>query len=269
MRRITLFGLILGAAVVASGQVNTAAHLNAAALNPVQPMPIPPNMPRYGNILFPGGNPSFPSQLGATIRGTPYGYGPGVIGGGRGPNGGHMGRPATVVVPYAVPMYYGGGYGYDPYGGGYGPQQPTTNVTVVVPQQPAPSVIINQTFTSGEPVSQEFHEISPDTSNESGGLKSYEPRRSTSGSTAPPARTTSSTSTTDRSYVRDDKPTIFLIAMKDTTVQQAIGFWLEGNTLAFVTPRASIQRISMEKVDRDLSVQLNAERNLEFDPQAR
>jgi len=277
MRRLTFFGFLPGVALIgstflASAQVNPAAHLNAAALNPVQPMARPQNMPAYGNVLFPGGNPSFPSQLGATVRGTPYGYGPGVVGGGGYP-GGHIGRPRTVVVPYAVPAYYGG-YGYGGYGSGYDPyvqqQQPSTNVTVVVPQQPAPSVIINQTFNTGEPVSRELREVSADTPAE-GGLKSWEPKRS--GSPAPHTTTASAggntTAAEERSYARDGKPTIYLIAMKDSSVQQAIGFWLEGSNLAYVTPEANIHRVSIEKVDRDRSVQLNAERKLDFDIRSR
>src|SRR5919199_4970390 len=109
MKRLTIFGLVLGFTIVCSAQINPAAlnpasRINPAALNPVQPMPVPPNMPPYGNVLFPGGNPSFPSQLGATVRGTPYGYGPGFVGG---RPGGPIGRSHTVVVPYAVPVYYG------------------------------------------------------------------------------------------------------------------------------------------------------------------
>jgi len=269
MRQLTILGGILGSAALMLAQVNHAG--NAAALNPVRPMPVPSNMPAYGNVLFPGGNPnpSFPAQLGATVAGRPYGYGPGYgpgyVGGGPNVGGyGGGGRGRTVVVPYAVPVYYSGyggavGYGYD----GYGPQQPATNVTVVVPQQPAPSVIINQTFTNGEPTSGELRDYSPNSSSpeSSGGLKSWEPKRSMPTRTASPV----SASADDGSYARDGKATIYLIALKDSTVRQAIGFWLEGNMLAYVTPEASIQRVSMDKVDRDLSVQLNSERNLDFE----
>src|SRR4051812_46815125 len=136
MRRLTTFSLMIGSAAFAIAQINPSGHMNSAALNPVQPMPAAPNMAPYGNILFPGGRPSFPSQLGATVRGTPYGYGRGVAGGGA-----HLGGPGrhqqTVVVPYAYPVFYGGGYGGG-YDGGYGydgytQQAPPTNVTVVVP----------------------------------------------------------------------------------------------------------------------------------------
>jgi len=267
-----MFGLMIGSATLAIAQMNPSGHVNAAALSPVQPMPAPSNMAPYGNILYPGGRPSFPSQLGATVRGMPYGYGPGVVGGGAhlGVSGGH---PRTVVVPYAYPVFYGGGYGggygYD----GYAQQAPPTNVTVVVPQQPPPSVIINQTFANGEPVSRELREMSADSpapsDGSAGGWKSWEPKRSSTQRTTQPAIAPVSAPSDGATYARDGKPTIYLIALRDSTVKQAIGFWLEGNVLAYVTPQASIQRISMDRVDRELSVQLNSERNLEFDPQAR
>jgi len=267
-----MFGLMIGSATLAIAQMNPSGHVNAAALSPVQPMPVPSNMAPYGNILYPGGRPSFPSQLGATVRGTPYGYGPGVVGGGT-----HLGGPGgharTVVVPYAYPVFYGGGYGGAYGSDGYTTQAPPTNVTVVVPQQPPPSVIINQTFANGEPVSRELREMSADSPAPSdgsgGGWKSWEPKRSSTQRTTQPAIAPVSAPSDGATYARDGKPTLYLIALRDSTVKQAIGFWLEGDVLAYVTPQASIQRVSMDRVDRELSVQLNSERNLEFDPQSR
>ena len=51
----------------------------------------------------------------------------------------------TVVVPYAYPVFYGSGYGYRlrVY---YGQEPQAPNVTVVVPQQPVPQVIINNSY---------------------------------------------------------------------------------------------------------------------------
>jgi hypothetical protein len=66
-------------------------------------------------------------------------------------------------------------------------------------------------------------------------------------------------------YVRDDKPNIYLIALKDSTVRQAIGFWVKGDALHFVTPAAQIHEVPLVSVDRDASVRLNSERKLEFD----
>lgn len=245
MRSLTLVGLVFGSMLAAFGQ--------NPFPNPVRPMPVPPNASPYGNILFPGGIPnSFPGQLGATVAGRPY---PGVQPGG-GHVGGGPGRPRTVVVPYAVPVYYGGGYGYDPY---YAQQQQQPNVTVVVPQQPAPTVIINQTFGGGELTKQEV--ASADV--ERGGLKVFE---------APKAPATpEGQSISKRSYVRDDKPNIYLIALKDSNkVREAIGYWVEGGaTLAYVTPDAEIERVALDLVDREGSKQLNAQRNLQFELRSR
>jgi len=165
------------------------------------------------------------------------------------------------VVPYAVPIYYGGGYGMDYYGA---PQQQPQNITVVVPQQPTPPVIINQTFAGGEAGRTSTTDLSSLEPQETGGLHVWEPNRSTH--SAPSA----ASSADSRSFARDSKPTIYLIAMKDSSVRQAIGFWTEGGTtLAYVTPDAVISRVGLDAVDREMSVQLNAERNLDFDLRAR
>lgn len=242
MKLLTLSGLMLGLTVAAWGQ--------NPFPNPVRPMPAPVNAMPYGNILYPGGVPSFPTALGNTIRGNPpyTGVRPGT-GGGVQP-----GRPPrTVIVPYAVPVYYGGGY--DPY---YAQQQP--NVTVVVPQQPAPSVVINQTFQNGELASTEVPER--------GGLRIYEAPRSPNSAASTPAEPKPEPA--KRSYARDDKANIYLIALKDSTVREAIGYWLEGGaTVAYVTPDATINRVNLELVDREGSVQLNAQRNLEFELRTR
>jgi hypothetical protein len=65
--------------------------------------------------------------------------------------------------------------------------------------------------------------------------------------------------------VRDDKPNIYLIATRDGTVRQAIGYWVKGDVLHYVTPQAKIQEVRMAEVDRDTSVRLNEERKLDFD----
>jgi hypothetical protein len=62
-----------------------------------------------------------------------------------------------------------------------------------------------------------------------------------------------------------DKPTIYLIALKDSTIRQAIGYWIEDETLQFVTPQGKISHITLDNLDKQLSEQLNSERNLDFD----
>jgi len=205
----------------------------------------PSNGVRYGNILFPGGIPpgtnTHAGRLGATIAGGSYtGVAPGVP---------HA-RQRTVVVPYAYPVYYGGGYGdyYPPE------QQQPSNVTVVVPQQQVPQVIINNGYTpeTANPVLREYGEGELPES----GVRVYD------GSSKKRAEQPATRS--DRS-VLDEKPTIYLIALKDGTLRQAIGYWTQGDTLHYVTPDSSVNHLSIGMVDRERSIELNAERKLEFD----
>ena len=187
-----------GLLAVALLGVSTLAAQRAPVINPGRSIQPPAGAYRFGNILFPGGiaphQQSHAGRLGGIISGNPF---PGVgvgVGGARGPH-----RNRTIVVPYAVPVYYGDPYAY----GGYPYQQQSPNVTVVVPQQPAPSVIINHNYTpdSPKPVLREY---SATELPESGGLKVYE------GSTKKPAAAAEPT----RAF--SDKPTIFLIALKDS-----------------------------------------------------
>jgi hypothetical protein len=217
-------------------------------VSPGPAMQPPANGVRFGNILFPGGigpqQHTFPGRLGATVRGYPpyTGVGPGFGHGSHFPQ-----RNRTVVVPYAVPMYYG-----DPYGGYGGYPQESPNITVVVPQQPAPSVIINHNYTpeTAKPVLRDYSsgEV-PETS----GLRVYEgPKKQPE--TSNPAQA-----------VDPDKPTIYLIALKDSTIRQAIGYWVEDGALHYVTPQSTITKIELENVDKELSQRLNTERGLELD----
>ncbi|HUS07079.1 MAG TPA: hypothetical protein VMZ52_12310 [Bryobacteraceae bacterium] len=224
-----------------------------------QPSPLAsPNAFTYGNILFPGGVPSnHVTRLGATVNGTlpmtgapgpGYPMGPGYS------RGGNRGR--TVIVPYGVPVYYPGDYGY-----GYGyQQQPATNVTVVIPQQPTPTVVINQNY-----VPETAHPVMRDSDNEevrpSSGVKVYggKPRRTSDDEPAAvpaPARAARTSG--------DDPATIFLIALKDSSVHSAIGYWVEEGTLHYVTPQGAVNRVSMAMVDKALSEQLNSERKVDF-----
>lgn len=241
MRLVALLGF-LGLPAVILAQ-------HAPLINVTRGMPAPSNAYTYGNILYPGGIPnsvnSFAGRLGSTVAGGSYtGVAPGG-GGYRG--GGHSGgRQRTVVVPYAYPVFYDGGAGY------YPPEQQPTNVTVVVPQQPAPQVIINNGYApeTAKPILREYSGEAPSESN----LRVYEgpkPRAEA------PARS-----------IMDEQATIYLIALKDGSIRQAIGYWTQGDTFHYVTPNSSVNHLSLAIVDRERSVELNAERNLEFDIKA-
>jgi hypothetical protein len=251
MKRLTISVVASTAfAVVAVAQ-------NAATMSPYRSMPAPRGATPYGNILFPGGTPSHAQALGAAVAGVPYpgiGYG-GVGSGGHGRGGRGGGRNRTIVIPYAVPVWSGGYNGYLPQE----PEQPS--VTVVMPQQPTPSVIINNHYASdGKPISTTVESASDRS------LKVYEgtPREAPA-ATAPTATAPAVTPVPAGSLVRDDKPNIYMIALKDGTVRQAIGYWTKDGALHYVTPQATISHIGLEMVDRSATGRLNADRKLDWE----
>ena len=52
--------------------------------------------------------------------------------------------------------------------------------------------------------------------------------------------------------------------MQDHSIVAAIGYWVEGDTLNYLTQDGNQNRVSMALVDRDFSKQLNDERHVEF-----
>lgn len=68
----------------------------------------------------------------------------------------------------------------------------------------------------------------------------------------------------DDTQLKDDQPTIFLIALTDHTVVAAIAYWAEGDTLNWVSRDAKQNRMSLSLVDRAFSKQLNDQRHVEF-----
>lgn len=216
----------------------------------------------FGNILFPGtgtapgvhmppGNitdPSFAGRLGATVRGRPYYQGQ--------TGGGLYGRRSrTTVVPYAVPVMVGG-YGYYP-----GPQEP--NLTIVQSPPPAapaaPQVVINQYYASdtAQPVMREYPEGSlPEA--RSGKPSIY---RAPGPPVVEESETAEQTKTAPRSA---DKATIYLIAFKDHSVYPALAYWVEGDTVHYISMQHTHNQASLDLIDRELSSQLNSERNVEF-----
>jgi len=183
----------------------------------------------FGNVVFPG--------LGhAPVGGNPWGnvVHPGVpstVGGGI-----SSGRRSTVYGTYAFPVYVGG-YGYG-YGNGYdssqaAEQQP--NVAIVYP--PAqPPVIINQYL--GAPPDQ------GQGSDTASNMHLYQAPSNAADSSAP-----------DTQY--------YLIAFKDHTIYSAVAYYVEGDTLHYFTEGNVHNQVSVSLVDRQLTEQLNRERNVD------
>jgi len=201
----------------------------------------------FGNVVYPGTghapNAAFLSSA----------YGVGRAGGGGSVHGGGAanhsgGHPRTVIVPY--PLYYGNYYGsgyYDPSAAGAPPQDQGNQ---------APSVVINQTFIPERPnpVVQEYGDPNS-------GMKLYQgppgPYQQPDG--AAPAR----------ARVPSDEATVYLIAFKDHSIVQALGYWMEGGVLHYVSAEHSLNQASLDLIDRALSQRLNDERGVEFKLPAR
>jgi hypothetical protein len=154
------------------------------------------------------------------------------------PGGRFRSRPnAVIYVPYALGGYYGGSYygdqGMAPAAPGY-PQQ----------QYMGPQVVINQNFVPdvARPIVREY------VSDANDGIRFYGPQSQAAQSETP---------------VAEESPT-FLIAFKDHTIYSAIAYWVEGDTLHYVTNQSTHNQVSLDLVDRELSDRLNRERQVDF-----
>ena len=61
-----------------------------------------------------------------------------------------------------------------------------------------------------------------------------------------------------------EQQVMFLIALKDHTIFPAIAYWVEGDTLNYITVQGAKNSVSLDLVDRDFSKQINKERKVEF-----
>ena len=148
-------------------------------------------------------------------------------------------RPRTstglVYVPYAV-----GGYQY------YGPGGGDPGVDMVYPNQQgaAPMVVINQNFIpqTASPIVRDYM---PD---QGSGVQVYPPP---------------SQGSAQQENSSQESPA-FLIAFKDHTIYAAVGYWVEGDTLHYITSGNTHNQVSLDLVDRELSARLNGERGVDF-----
>jgi hypothetical protein len=224
----------------------------------------------YGNVLHPGvpspgalRPPSAPPTTGgARIGGGRTG---GRAGDGRSGDGRSGGRRnfggGVVYVPYPIYGGYGMGYGYDgfyasdypsvhnpapgtydPIFGGYNPGPGYAEPYPAEPAPAPPAVIINQNFQT-DSVRPQFRDYS--------NVQLPEP-----GVVATPPQSPRA--------LADDQPTIFLIAMQDHTIHPVIAYWVQGDTLNYITVEGAQNHVSLALVDRNFSKQLNAERNVPF-----
>ena len=199
----------------------------------------PSGVPQHFGVVNPIYSPSnltFGQRLGATVTGSDWAVG-----------AYHRQRWRGGIVP--VPVFIGGYAGYDP---GY--QAPAPNVTVINAPQPSPTVIINQGYAPDR-MSPQMIEVSPETpetmSTYRAPVTPNAEGRPLSESMRPPSNP-------------DGKPTVYLVAMKSGEVYTALAYWLENDTLHYITTKHAHNRASIDLVDTGMSRQLNQERGLEF-----
>jgi hypothetical protein len=177
----------------------------------------------------------------------------------------HPVHGAAVIVPY--PVYYGGYYGgagaygsYDPSAAGYAPGYGSGYYGSGYADDGSqasgagmPSVVINQNFVpqQSNPQVREYTGDQPPQQQDQSGLKLYQ---------APPSHPYADA----QRAANSDQPTIYLIAFRDHTIVQALGYWMQGSTLHYVSAEQTLNQVSIDLVDRDLSQRLNDERGLDF-----
>jgi hypothetical protein len=199
--------------------------------------------PLINSFSFPS---TFPDRLGAVVSGFP----------------GWTGAPSRferfgkfdrfgfaepAVIPYPYPVYGGG------FDGGYGQQPP--NVTIVMPPQyaaqPGAPVTINQNFLpeGSRPTIQEYGPGAQESAPQgSSGLRMYQAPSSAQAQAQAP----------------EEDPVTFLIALKDSSVYSAVAYWVEGESLHYITPQGKANQVSLALVDRNLSTRLNKGHKVEF-----
>lgn len=192
----------------------------------------------------------FASGLGATVSSLPQTgrvipMGPGVY---SNPvrSSGHNWSPRgarTVAIPWGMPI--GAGY--------YSTVPEYVPVPVQQQVQPAPAVIINQ-YYSPEQVRPELKEYS-DLPQARAHAPAHAPAPKPAAAPAP---------ANPEQAVDSSKPTITLLAFKDSTVVAAIAYWEQANEIHYVTNNFSKRIVPVASLDRALSEQLNKERKVEF-----
>jgi hypothetical protein len=250
VKSLTSVGLAFFFAAFGFAQHHSSGSMQSAVAQPAarpQSVASPNNSnPGFGRVVFPGGSTSvgrvifpgagqlptgsitdtsFASRLGATVSGL---------------NDGRQFRRfrGPLLVPYAYPVYLGGYSDYNGYPS-YGQDQP--NITIINPPQQTPQVIINQNFIPDRatPVMHEYTE-------DSSGVHVYEAPSRNPAENAP-----------------DETTDYYLIAFKDHSIYSAFAYWVEGDTLHYVTPQRVHNQASVTLVDRELTEKLNRERNLQ------
>ncbi|MEO8592192.1 MAG: hypothetical protein ABI759_02625 [Candidatus Solibacter sp.] len=240
---------VVFAAAMASGAYGQAVHRSfGSVVFPGGTSSTSPNISRnFGSVVFPGGTQSAPVNGGAsavvTRPGVPAGPasapGKGQGGGGRYPiqGGNRGGSRGSAGYVYAYPVYVGG------YDNSYlqqemAPpvQQPSPNITIIMPPQQQANPVMIQAGPDGE------YTTTPSRTSV------YEPRR----------REVAEEPETPAEATR------YLLAFKDHTIYSAVAYWADGDTLHYFTNGNTHNQASLALIDRELTDRLNREMGIDF-----
>jgi hypothetical protein len=193
----------------------------------------------YGNVVFPGTGHAPPGGF----TGPTYTAFTGKGAGGSGAVAHPQHRRSTVVL---YPVLYGAGTYDSSYSGDQSQPAGDPNAT--------PSVVINQGFVpqQGNPVVREYDADAPP--DQASGMRLYQN----------PSHPYDDVQNSGSRRASDDEPTLYLIAFKDHNIIQALGYWMEGGALHYVSVEHTLNQVSMDLIDRDLSQRLNDERGVQF-----
>jgi hypothetical protein len=187
----------------------------------------------FGSVVFPAGRPTIGTPFTLTSPNFANVFGNVVAG-----RPAYSGVPAyqgftrrhsgngVVVVPYAYPVFSGGYYGG--YGEAPPPQQP--NVTVIYPPQQTPVIIQQMPPQSAQP-------------------QVYVPDVPQSTAAPEPAQ-------------QSETP-YYLLAFNDHSIYSAVGYWVDGDTLHYITAGNVHNQASVALIDRELTDRLNKGRGVQ------
>jgi len=212
--------------------VLTAAALSLSSAATAQRRPGPYwSLGGYGNVLFPGTGHSPTATPPGGFNGRYFFQWP------ASPQRTTDPQPSGVVMPSPV---YDGGYSADG----------SANAPLGDPGQeaspelsPGPPVIVNQSLVSAQ-------------------------RRLEAGAVNPKDEAATCVNaegnTAKAQAAEGNRPTVYLVALKDHSIVQALGYWLETGTLHYVSAEYALNQVSIGLVDRELSQRLNDERGIPF-----
>jgi hypothetical protein len=68
----------------------------------------------------------------------------------------------------------------------------------------------------------------------------------------------------DQSVELESKPALYLIAFKDGVIRASVAYWIDKDSLHYITRNREHRQASLDSVDREFTLRLNRERGVAF-----